>query len=77
MRTLPYDGPKIKRLRERAGLTLVELGAQVRRHPESLRHIERGTKNASVVTLGRIANALGVPLEEIATDDEDVPAAVA
>lgn len=65
MRTLPYDADKIRDLRERAGLSLVQLGARTGHHPETLRNIERNRKNASVVTLARIANALDVDLDDI------------
>lgn len=65
MQTLPYDADKIRDLRERAGLSLVELGARTQRHPASLRNIELNRKNASRVTLARIARALGVDLDDI------------
>ncbi|MGI5414296.1 helix-turn-helix domain-containing protein [Actinomadura luteofluorescens] len=80
MRTLPYDADKIRDLRERAGLSLVQLSERTDRHPESLRNIERNRKNASRVTLARIANALGVDLDDITLTEqeaEDAPLQVA
>lgn len=79
MRTLPYDADKIRDLRERAGLSLVQLGDRTGHHPESLRNIERRRRNASRITLARIAKALNVTLEDItlADDLDDTPAQVA
>lgn len=74
MRTLPYDANKIRDLRERAGLSLAQLSEKTGRHPESLRNIEKNRKNASRITLARIANALGVPLDEITLADEEADA---
>lgn len=72
MRTLPYDADKIRNLRERAGLSLAQLADRVGCHRQSLCNIELNHKNASVLMLARIANALGVDLEEITlTDEED------
>jgi transcriptional regulator with XRE-family HTH domain len=78
-RTLPYDADKIRDLREQAGLSLVQLGDRTGHHPESLRNIERRNKNASAVTLGRIAIALGVDLRDITLPEDapDAPAQVA
>lgn len=78
-RTIPHDGEKIRKLREAAGLNLVELGELTRRHPQSLRNIELG-KTASVVTLARIAKALKVDLADIAevgpdSDSKSIPRA--
>ena len=75
MQTLPYNGAKIRDLRERAGLSLVQLGERTGRHPESLRNIEKRRKNASRLTLSRIAIALGVALEDIAAEDEAIDGA--
>lgn len=72
-RTLPHDGNKIRELRERAGLSRAELGRRIGRHPQSLRNIEINAKNASVVTLAKIAKALGVELRDIAQHDEATP----
>lgn len=75
MRTLPYNADKIRDLRERAGLSLTQLSERTGRHPESLRNIERNQKNASVVFLAQIANALGVDLDDITqpSDAAEVP----
>ena len=72
MRTLPYNADKIRDLRERSGLSLIELGARTDRHPESLRNIERNRKNASPVMLACIAKALGATLDDIVLKDSEV-----
>lgn len=76
MRTVPYDGAKIRDLRERAGLTRVELAERAGRHPGTLQNIEGNRRRASRVTLARIAIALGVDLDVI-TRAEDEPVQVA
>lgn len=61
-----YNGGKIRDLRQLAGLSVAELGGRIDRHPNSVRNIELNKKNASVVILARIADALGVDLCVIA-----------
>lgn len=79
MRTIPYNAEKIRDLRERAGLSREQLAERTGHHPASLRNIEGNRKNASAVSLARIAVALGVDLDDITlTDDtDDAPAQVA
>lgn len=80
MRTLPYDAEKIRDLRERAGLSRKQLAELTGHHPASLKNIEGNRRNASLVTLARIANALGVDLDDITLTEEEVnntPAQVA
>lgn len=71
MRTLPYDAKKIRDLRERAGLSRKQLAARTGHHPASLRNIEGNRKNASAVTLARIALALGVDLDDITLTEQE------
>lgn len=68
--TVPYDGNKIRKLRKQKGLSIDELAEQTGRHPESLRNLERGNKNASKVMLTWIAKALDVEPDAFAPDDE-------
>lgn len=79
MRTIPYNAEKIRDLRERAGLSREQLAERTGHHPASLRNIEGNRKNASAVSLARIAGALGVDLDDITLTDEtdDAPAQVA
>lgn len=73
METLPYEGFKIRNLRQRAGLSLAQLGERTGSHPESLRNLEKNRKKASVVMLARIANALGVALDDLLVDEPTEP----
>lgn len=79
MRTIPYNAEKIRDLRERAGLSREQLAERTGHHPASLRNIEGNRKNASAVSLARIAGALGVDLDDITLTDEtdNAPAQVA
>lgn len=59
------DSGKIRRLRERRGLTVDDLAYNIKVHPQSLRKIERGDGGASLDMAVRIADGLGVELPEI------------
>jgi transcriptional regulator with XRE-family HTH domain len=69
-RTVPYDGNKIRELRTRKGLSIDELAEAIGRHPESIRNLERGNKNASEVMLTWIAKAVDATLDDLAPDDD-------
>jgi transcriptional regulator with XRE-family HTH domain len=63
------DGPKIRQLRERTGLsvaTFAERNGIVRQH---LSLIELNRKGAGLDTLVRIAKGLGVPVDFILRDE--------
>ncbi|MGV2384859.1 MAG UNVERIFIED_CONTAM: helix-turn-helix domain-containing protein [Thermobifida fusca] len=68
-RTVPYDGRKIRDLRERAGLTRVQLAERVGCHPGTLQNIEGNRRGASRVMVARIAIGLGVDLDVITRDE--------
>lgn len=72
-RGLTPDGPEIRRLRVGLGLTVTELAVQIGYHPKSLSRAECQGKRISDVTASRIARALGVAVEDIASrgDDDD------
>ena len=53
-------GKRTRQEREKLGLTQEELADKAGIHPSFFGQIERGTKKASIVTLQRIADALGV-----------------
>jgi transcriptional regulator with XRE-family HTH domain len=76
MTTVPYDGDKIRKRREEAGLSLEELGERTGRHPEALRNLERNNKNASVAMVMCIVNALGIKYAEILPDGTSAPEAM-
>jgi ribosome-binding protein aMBF1 (putative translation factor) len=63
------DGPEIYRLRVRVhGLSAAELAAKVRFSVDSVWAAERG-QNISDVFASRLAKALGVEIEDIASRD--------
>lgn len=67
--TVPYDGKKIRNLRERKGLSIEELADAIGRHPESIRNLENQNKKASRVMLTWIAKALNATLDDLVPDD--------
>lgn len=66
------NGYKVKQLREQRGLTQTAIAQRARISSGWLREIEQGRTQPSNVVLHRIANALGVAVEEIS--DEKAPA---
>jgi transcriptional regulator with XRE-family HTH domain len=63
-------GDNVRRLRERAGLSLRELAAQATVSTSTLSNIEAGLGNPGVETLVSIAGALGVPFSELVLPHE-------
>jgi len=70
-RGLTPDGTKIRSLRVDHGFTAVQLAAQIRVHPETIRQWEKD-RPISDVYASRLARALGVTVPDIAS-----PASVA
>ncbi len=62
-------GRRTRQERNRMGLTQEELAEKARIHPSFLGQIERGTKKASLVTIQRIADALGIAEEQLFNDN--------
>ena len=58
-------GMRIRQLRQENGLTIEATAHLAGIHPNYLGEAERGKKNFSIVTLGKIAKALRVPVLEI------------
>jgi transcriptional regulator with XRE-family HTH domain len=58
-------GGNIKRLREAQGLSQEELADRAGLHRTYVSQLERAVKNATFVSLDKIANALGVSLAEM------------
>ncbi len=56
-------GFAISKRRAELGLSQEELALAARVHRTYVSDLERGTRNVSVLTLDRIANALDLPLE--------------
>jgi transcriptional regulator with XRE-family HTH domain len=59
------NGAKIKRLRSVKGLTQVQLGELVGISPKMIHFIEKGFRNPTANVLKRIADVLGVKLDEL------------
>jgi transcriptional regulator with XRE-family HTH domain len=62
-------GRNVQELRKRAGLTQAELSERVNVSPEFLSRVERCLKSPSLDTVGRIAKALGVQVQELFKED--------
>ena len=55
----------VKRVRKERGLSQEELADRAGVHRTYVSQIERGVKNATFVSLDKIAQALGTPLAEL------------
>jgi transcriptional regulator with XRE-family HTH domain len=58
-------GANIRRLREAAGLSQEELADRSGLHRTYISQVERAVKNATIVSLDKIARGLDVPLTEL------------
>lgn len=63
------NGEAIRALRKAHGKGVVELAGLVKIHPQSLRNIENGRRQASHGVIRRLARELGVPVKAITRDD--------
>jgi transcriptional regulator with XRE-family HTH domain len=59
------NGQKIRFAREKKGLTLAELAKQVGKTAPYISDIERGNRRGSYKTLERIAEVLGLKVDDI------------
>jgi XRE family transcriptional regulator, fatty acid utilization regulator len=62
-------GRRLRHLRRARGLTLAELGLKVDRAPSALSMLENGRREPRLSLLTALADALGVPLEELLRRD--------
>src|SRR5437879_896023 len=62
-------GERIRRTRERATLTIIEVAQRSGYSPGYISQVERDLANPSLGTLKRIASALDVPLPSFFQDD--------
>lgn len=67
-------GRAVKRVRVEHGLTQEQVSATSGLHPTYISDIERGSRNPSWEALTRLADGIGVSVQDIARsyDDEDV-----
>jgi transcriptional regulator with XRE-family HTH domain len=66
-------GERLRTLRSKRGLTIVQLAAQARVSSGLISQIERGNSNPSIKTLQRLRAALGVNLWEFLSDQDSGP----
>ena len=63
-------GPNILRFRREKGLSLVQLARRLDTHPSNVKRWERGRVSPRWETVVRIAEALGVPVEDLAAGED-------
>lgn len=64
-------GKRIKKQRLKNHLTQQKLGELVDVAPSNISHIERATTKVSLATLVKIANALGITLDQLVCDSSN------
>jgi transcriptional regulator with XRE-family HTH domain len=68
------NGPAIRALRVKEGLTVKQLADMVGLHEQALRNIENGSRPASDLVITAIARVLAVPTGAITRDAKPVAA---
>lgn len=58
-------GERIRELRNKKGLTQLDLGVAMDNYAEQVGRIERGQLNVSICTLKKISEGLHIPLYEL------------
>jgi transcriptional regulator with XRE-family HTH domain len=58
-------GERIRELRNKKGLTQLDLGVAMDNYAEQVGRIERGQLNVSICTLKKISDGLHIPLYEL------------
>lgn len=61
---------RIAELRERAGLSRVEVGAGVDVNPQTIGYLERGEYNPSLALAFRLGELFGLPIEQVFLRDD-------
>lgn len=64
-RPVRIDGPKLRVLRERKGLSVTQFAAMVGLSYPTMHGIERGDRRTSLTSISKIAVALGVRIEDL------------
>jgi repressor LexA len=62
-------GDNVRKIRKLRGLTLEQLADKIESSSGTLSHIEKGTRNPSLDMLNKIADALGVPVQDLMAGD--------
>lgn len=63
------NGKRLRQLRERAGLTQVELSIKAGINTMACSRIERGVVQPTLATVQALANALNVSVDELLADE--------
>ena len=58
-------GARVRKIRKELGITQERLAFTAKVSPTFLSHIERGTKKASLHTVQKLADALGIPIQDL------------
>ncbi len=58
-------GANLRAAREHAGLTQEALGHRADFHPTEVNRIERGRRNPGLLTIVKLAKALGIPASDL------------
>lgn len=58
-------GERLRNYRLQAGLSQDQLAERAGMHPTYIGQVERGEKNATLVSVEKIANALNLPLQKL------------
>lgn len=61
-------GDKVKEARKRKGLSQLELGGRMHVSQQAIAKFEKATDQPKLATVRKIANALGVTIDELVTD---------
>jgi len=73
--TLTPNGPAVRALRVRRGLSTTQVGKMVGRHAQTIRNVELAKTAASELLMYQIANAFKVDITEITVaEDKASPA---
>jgi transcriptional regulator with XRE-family HTH domain len=70
---VPSFGPRLRELRESAGLTQSQLAERAGLHPQGVVKLERGEREPAWATAVALARALGVDLNAFLEDAATVP----
>ena len=63
-------GKKLREIRERKGVSQEKLAEMAALHRTYVSSVERGKRNISLLNIERLAQALGVSLQEIMPDNQ-------
>ena len=65
MSLVEVEGARLRWIRQRRGLSMMELGKKVGVHPVTIGRLENGRRPAQLETVRKLAGALEVEVEEL------------